>query len=375
MDSVISHSIISFVVSLPIALIAIRIMFKNSILFKVTFTWVMSLLFIASNARIAAGRPDLYPYHISLIVAILVIFLIGLYAYWVIRKPLKRVIDDLEKVSNGDLTVEVDHKIEHRKDEVGIITQSIANLSANFEEIIRGIQTNFETISRMAENIKQASGNMARSAAMQAGNLEEVSTAMEEMVETIASNSENAVETKEITIRTNESVKEGNVAVLKALNYLNEITERIHVINDIAYQTNILSLNAGVEAARAGDAGKGFSVVATEVRNLSNQSKEAAYEIESVSSESKGFSNKAVESLKDIVPSMEKTTMLVQKIVFANEEQSAGVSQINQAIQELNNSTQQNATDAEEMAQSAISLSDSAEHLKKLVTYFKIKDA
>ena len=371
MDPVIKHSILSVVIAFPIALVCIRIMFKNSILFKVTFTWVISLIFIASNARVAAGRPDIYPYSVSLIVAIVVIFLVGLYAYRVIRMPLKQVINDLTNLATGDLTVKVKDKMMSRKDELGIIAGSISNLSKNFEEIIGGVQLNFNTISKMSENIKQASSNMAQSAALQAGNLEEISTAMEEMVETIANNSENAEETRYITVETNENIKVGNESVLKALNYLTEITERIKVINDIAYQTNILSLNAGVEAARAGDAGRGFAVVAAEVRNLSNQSKEAAMEIDNVSSESRNFSHEAIESLKDIVPKMEKTTMLVKKIVAANEEQNAGVSQINMAIQEMNTSTQENATNAEEMAQSALSLSDSAERMQELIKYFK----
>ena len=371
MDPVIKNSILSVLIAFPVALICIRIMFKNSILFKVTFTWVISLIFIASNARVAAGRPDLYPYHVSLIVAIIVIFLVGLYAYRVIRKPLKQVINDLTNVATGDLTVKVNKDMLNRKDELGLIAKSISNLSKNFEEIIGGVQDNFDTISKMSDNIKQASSDMAQAAALQAGNLEEVSTAMEEMVETIANNAENAEQTRQITVQTNDSVKAGNDAVLKALNYLTEIANRIQVINDIAYQTNILSLNAGVEAARAGEAGKGFAVVASEVRNLSNQSKEAASEIDAVSSESSNFSYEAVKALKDIVPNMEKTTLLVQKIVSANEEQNTGVAQINNAIQEMNHSTQQNATNAEEMAQSALSLSDSAEHLKKLIQYFK----
>lgn len=371
MDPVIKHSILSLVIAFPIALICIRIMFKNSILFKVTFTWVISLIFIASNSRIAAGRPDLYPYSVSLVVAIVVIFLVGLYAYKVIKKPLEQVINDLSKVSTGDLTVKIKEEMLNRKDEIGLISKSVSTLSSNFEEIIGGIQKNFNTISKMSSNIKQASSNMAQSAAMQAGNLEEISTSMEEMVETIVNNSENAQETQNITLQTNESVRVGNEAVMKALGYLDEISTRIQVINDIAFQTNILSLNAGVEAARAGDAGRGFAVVAKEVRNLSNQSKEAAVQIDDVSRESSNFSQEAIQSLKNIVPNMEKTTLLVQKIVAANSEQNAGVSQINNAIQELNNSTQQNATDAEEMAQSALSLSDSADHLNNLIQYFK----
>lgn len=371
MDPVIKNSILSLVIAFPIALICIRIMFKGSIMFKVTFTWVISLLFIASNARIATGRPDLYPYHISLIVAILVIFLVGFYAYKVIRVPLKKSISDLEKVATGDLTVHIEEATKARNDEMGIIATSISKLTGNFEEIIGGVQKSFQNISIMSENIKNASSNMAQVSALQAGNLEEISTSMEEMVETITNSNENAQETFRNTVETNESLKVGSESVMKALNYLNEIAEKIKVINDIAYQTNILSLNAGVEAARAGESGRGFAVVAQEVRNLSNQSKDAAVEIDSVSSEGSSFSNEAMLLLKEIVPKMEKTALLVEKIVSASEEQNAGVSMINNAIQELNSSTQQNATDAEEMAQSAISLSEEAEHLNQLINFFK----
>jgi methyl-accepting chemotaxis protein len=194
---------------------------------------------------------------------------------------------------------------------------------------------------------------------------------MEEMVETIMNNNENAEETQTISDRTNQSVILGNEAALKALKYVQEIAEKIQIINEIAYQTNILSLNAGVEAARAGDSGRGFAVVAAEVRNLSNQSKEAAVVIGDVSRDSTKHSTEAIHLLNDIVPNMEQTALLIRKIVAATAEQNSGVSQINNAIQELNNSTQTNATNAEDMAQSALSLSDDAERLNELVKYFK----
>lgn len=304
-------------------------------------------------------------------IAILVVFLISIAAYRMIRVPLKKAMDDLEKFSQGDLTVKLKPEMLKRNDELGVISRSMETMTSKFDEIIIGIKQSFDGVSRMSENIKQASSNMAQSTAMQASNLEEISTSMEEMVETITQNSENAQETKDITEKTNDSVKIGNESVLKALNYLNDIADKIKVINDISYQTNILALNAGVEAARAGELGRGFAVVATEVRNLSSQSKVAAVEIDGVSKEGTSFSNEAIESLKDILPNMEMTNMLVQKIVMANSEQSSGVSHINNAIQELNNATQQNATDAEEMAQSAISLTNEALQLQELIKFFK----
>lgn len=340
-------------------------------MFRITILWVFSLLFVVINTRISMGRPDLYPYQVSMPVAILVITLISILAYRMIRLPLKRAMTDLEKISKGDLTVVVDENFKKRNDELGVIARSIHDLSHNFNEVISGIQSSFRTMSQMGQQIKQASSNMAQSAALQAGSLEEISTTMDEMVETILNNNENAEETQKITDRTNNSVVLGSDAAMKALNYVQEIAEKIQIINEISYQTNILSLNAGVEAARAGESGRGFAVVAAEVRNLSNQSKAAAVEIGQVSRESTLHSSQAIELLKDIVPNMEQTSLLVNKIATATVEQTSGVSQINNAIQELNNSTQTNATNAEEMAQSALSLSDEAERLNELIKYFK----
>jgi methyl-accepting chemotaxis protein len=371
MDPVIKNSLLSIMVVIPLALLFISLLFRKSILFKVTFTWVLSLIFVSTNARIATGRPDIYPYYISLIVAILFMMGVAFYAYYVIRVPLKKTIDDLAKVSKGDLTVNVEDSMLKRKDEMGEISQSINLLIHNFDRIIGGVQKSFVNISTMGANIKNASSNVAQSAAMQAGTLEEISTSMEELLETISNNSENARETGDITNETNMMVRLGNDSVMKALNYLNEIAERIKIINDIAYQTNILSINAGVEAARAGEAGRGFAVVAKEVRHLSDQSREAAVQIENVSRESSFTSADAIEALKEILPNMEKTTLLVQKIVAATAEQNAGVSQISNAIQDMNLATQHNATDAEEMAQSAVILSDESDHLSELISFFK----
>ncbi|HPR30730.1 MAG TPA: methyl-accepting chemotaxis protein [Prolixibacteraceae bacterium] len=375
MDPVIKNSIISLVVSIPLALLVIRLLFKNSILFRITFIWVLSLLFIATNTRISTGRPDLYPYHYSLGVAIFVILLVAVYAYRVIRKPLILSMKSLEQISKGDLTTSLDPNLLKRNDELGIITKSVKDLIINFDRIVTGIKRTTRNMEAMGEQIRETSSLIAKAAALQASNLEEISTSMEEMVEAISSNAENAEETRLISSETNESVKSGNEAALVALNYLNEITERVAIINDLSYQTNILALNAGVEAARAGETGRGFTVVAREVRKLSEQSKDAAVKIEEISGESVRHSAEAMELLSNVLPKMEHTNTLVQKIVAATQEQSLGVSHINNAIQELNNSTQQIATNSEEMANSAWNLSDESAHLSKLINYFVTREA
>ena len=375
MNKLVLQALISLAVAGPLGAFVIRKMFKNSMLSRILILWLFSLLFLAVNIRISNGLPDVYPYHISMPIAIVVIFLFAYSVYRMIKMPLSYAIRDLKKVANGDLTLNIDNRFLKINDEMGEIARSLSKMQSNYNEIINGINESFVNLTNMSEQIKQAAGEMAQSAALQASNLEELSSSMEEMVGIIQNTTEHSDESKSIAMLTNDRVKQGSEATLKALNYLNEITERIKIINDIVYQTNILSLNAGVEAARAGEYGKGFSVVAREVRNLSNQSKEAAIVIENISKDSVKQSNSAIALLDEIVPDMEKTLQLVDLINRATIEQNAGVTQINNAIQDMNIATQRNASTSEEMANSSSMLTDEAHKLKNMISFFKTQSS
>src|SRR6201995_1451174 len=157
---------------------------------------------------------------------------------------------------------------------------------------------------------------------------------------------------------------EGGEAVAATVSAMKQIAQKISIIDDIAYQTNLLALNAAIEAARAGEHGKGFAVVAAEVRKLAERSQIAAQEISTVASGSVELAEKAGQLLGQIVPSIKRTSDLVQEISAASQEQATGVSQINTAVTQLSQTTQQNAAASEQLAATAQSMGAQAEALQ-----------
>jgi methyl-accepting chemotaxis protein len=155
---------------------------------------------------------------------------------------------------------------------------------------------------------------------------------------------------------------------------MGSIAEKISIIEEIAYQTNLLALNAAIEAARAGEHGKGFAVVATEVRKLAERSRTAAKEISGLATGSVKVAARSGQVLEELVPSIRKTADLVQEVVAASAEQTSGVTQMNKAMQHVDQVTQRNASASEELASTAEEMSAQAEALQHRVSFFRVQE-
>ncbi len=178
--------------------------------------------------------------------------------------------------------------------------------------------------------------------------------------------------TNKYSIQSASGVEKVRLAAKKSNESIRLIAEKITVINEIAVQTNVLVLNASVEAARAGAEGRGFAVVASEVRRLAEISKHASAEIAELSAQSVLDTDSAVSIIDQFAPNIVVTSALIQEITSSSIEQNSGVDQINMAIQVINNSTQQNASTAEELAASADQLNANALELKDAIKFFKV---
>ncbi len=300
---------------------------------------------------------------------------IALVAWFVansISKPLIRGVKFASTVAEGDLTVSIDLD---QKDEVGMLAGSLTSMVERLRTVVAEISGAADNVSSGSEQMASSAEEMSQGASEQASNTEEVSASMEEMDSNIQQNADNAGQTESIARKAAQDAQDGGAAVEQTVKAMREIAEKIGIIEDIARNTNLLALNAAIEAARAGEHGKGFAVVASEVRKLAERSQTAAAEISELSSSSVDVAEKAGDLLRQLVPDIQRTAELVQEISAASGEQRSGSEQVNRAIAQLDQVTQQNASQAEEMSSMAEELSSQAEQLQASVSFFKVSSS
>lgn len=257
----------------------------------------------------------------------------------------------------------------------GQLDNALRNMIVKLSEIVNSIFRGADEIALGSREISKSSQIVAQGATEQASSLEEISSSVEQMVSNINQNADNASQAEHMTKEASEKMKRVREATNTTFQSIKDITEKIEIINEIADKTNLLAINAAVEAARAGEHGKGFAVVASEVRKLAERSQQSAIQIIELSKNTIKEAENSGHLIDDLAPDVAKSFNLVREISSSSAEQRSGAEQINAALAQLNQVTQQNASSSEELASAANSFNTQSGRLKETVSFFKLDNA
>ena len=318
----------------------------------------------------------------------LVAFAVALYAFVqrAITRPLAEARDAAMRIAEGDLTVRIASR---GQDEIGRLAEAMNGISAKLSSLVGNVRDGAEQIANASQEISTGNLDLCMRTEQQASSLATTASSMGELTETVRQNAEHARQANELARSASSVAQKGGSMVAQVVDTMESINQSSRKIGDItgvidgiAFQTNILALNAAVEAARAGEQGRGFAVVASEVRNLAQRSAAAAKEIKALiaaSSNDVAAGSKLVSeagaTMNEVLASVARVTDIMADISAASLEQTGGIEQVNRAIGEMDESTQQNAALVEEASAAAQAMQDQAAQLARAVRLFRLDEA
>ena len=305
-----------------------------------------------------------------------------------LSETLNRAINITEDMGKGDFNARFEKKLLEKKDQTGMLTKSIDDMQKNIGSVIYKIKQGIDVINNEINKISDGSANLSDRSNSQAAALEELASSIEALSSSLKETARSASEAKNMSEKAYSDTKSGVEAVIQTANNMKEISESSKKISDItkmiqsiAFQTNILALNAAVEAARAGEQGRGFAVVASEIRSLAQTVNDAASNITNIVEDTVNkieVGNVSVTQSSELLSEIEKSVNEVSEVLtgIANSsiQEEDSIHQINQAVIELNNITQENSDMAQESAFSSKEVSDRTENMVEEISYFKFKN-
>ncbi len=348
---------------------------------------VVPVLETLLETRINRLQGEKYSALAKVFACLLLVLLIIFFISRTFIRNIDGIISVIRQLSKGNLTVNIYQN--SNGDEVSRLYNSLYHMRLRLTEVIKGIRTGAATVGVASKQVAEGNANLSQRTQEQASSLEEVASSMEEMTSTVSQNADNAQQASQLASGARAHAERGGemmdkvVVAMEGINTAaRKIVDIIGVIDGIAFQTNLLALNAAVEAARAGEQGRGFAVVASEVRNLAGRCKTAAKEIKVLVEDSvekvEGGAKLVDESgrvLEDIMRSVQKVNDIVAEIAAASREQAEGIEQVNKALLQMDEMTQQNATLVDQAAAASEATEEQAEELNALVEYFRLNES